>query len=79
MACEREDCAFMSVSLVRRIDVPLRIRLQRAVSLACIMLARTAYSRHDLVRIFHVHFAQPAPNDMPVLVLANLHLAPPAA
>jgi hypothetical protein len=28
MACEREDCAFISVSLVRRIDVPLRIKLE---------------------------------------------------
>jgi hypothetical protein len=27
MACEREDWAFMSVSLVLRIDVPLRIKL----------------------------------------------------
>ena len=27
MACEREDCAFMSVSLVRRIEAPCRIRL----------------------------------------------------
>ena len=28
IACERDDCAFMSVSLVRRMDVPLRIRLR---------------------------------------------------
>jgi hypothetical protein len=29
MACEREDCAFMSVSLVRRMDVPFRRRLKQ--------------------------------------------------
>ena len=27
MACERDDCAFISVSLVRRMAVPLRRRL----------------------------------------------------
>ena len=27
MACEREDWAFMSVSFVRRMDVPFRMRL----------------------------------------------------
>jgi hypothetical protein len=29
MAWDRDDCAFISVSLVRRMAVPLRIRLQR--------------------------------------------------
>lgn len=28
IACDREDWAFMSVSFVRRIEVPLRIRLE---------------------------------------------------
>ena len=28
IACEREDCAFMSVSLVRLIEAPLRMNLE---------------------------------------------------
>ena len=28
IACDREDCAFISVSFVRQMDVPLRSRLE---------------------------------------------------
>lgn len=31
IACDRDDCAFMSVSLVRRIAAPLRIKLNGAI------------------------------------------------
>lgn len=66
----------MSVSLVRRIEVPLRSRLKGPISkenaryMGC-------YSRHDLAGISDIDFTQTAPYDMTVLVFSDLYLASP--
>jgi hypothetical protein len=36
IACEREDCAFMSVSFVRRMAVPFRSRLEKHLHSQCL-------------------------------------------
>jgi hypothetical protein len=76
MACEREDCAFISVSLVRRKAVPLRMRLPPTSVTVLPPLA--GYSRHDFVGISDVHFSETAPYNVAILVLPNLNFPPPA-
>jgi len=77
IACERDDCAFMSVSFVRRIDVPWRIRLKKRVSTWTKATTSERNLLHNFSRILHLHFAKTTPNDVTILILSNLDLPSP--
>ncbi len=73
MACEREDWAFISVSFVRRSEVPCRIRLRRMVTFDFIHRKNAMHLLHHFLRVLHVHFSQPFPDNMSLFVLPNLN------
>lgn len=73
IAWERDDWAFMSVSLVRRIAVPLRIRLHSVRWLNKGLVER-GHSPHNFGRSPNCNFPQAVPDDVPILILADLYV-----
>ena len=72
IACERDDCAFMSVSFVLLIEVPCRIKLNDSKSCRLHTLRRKDLL-HDLTGGLDVHFSQTLPKNMTLLILPNLY------
>ena len=80
IACERDDCAFISVSFVRLMAVPFRMRLKSKPH----QLERDVSPKigprvlHDFTRAFDMDFAEPFPDDRTSFILSNLNLPPPS-
>src|SRR5258706_1063782 len=74
-ACDREDWAFISVSCVRRIELPCRRRLEETFWKSNKLRGERENVPHHFGSSFYGDFAQATPDDMTVLVLANLDLA----
>jgi hypothetical protein len=60
---ECDGCTFISVSLLRRMGVDLRVRLDRKQSQSKVQPKNEKVdARHDFACAFHVHFSKTAPD-----------------
>lgn len=75
IAWDRDDCAFISVSLVRLIEVPLRMRLWKVCQYTCAAKHVQNDLLHDLSRILDLYLAKSTPNNVTIFIFSNLNLA----